>query len=320
MLNESRHADLQPQILTSLFFSVTHHSERALLIGGTRGIGFGTAQALVKAGAHVTIVGRSKDTGSQAVSKLEEMSGSGGSIVEFIPGDIGTICNAYDLIHKLHSRDVQYDYAVVTAATFPDWSRPLQNEDGMDHSFAIAVVGRFLMYRNMHRFMNRKARILNVLASGQRLPPNMFSRDVATGKSNVTSLIQSMMTFALGNEIMIDSLFKSDSYDSDNQYTMVSTHPGLIKTDLHRGQGIAFDILEDFMVRIVGISEEEAGLNQASILVSEKLHPFRLTLVDLFGHGKRRDLAASDFVENNREWLWPMLTSMERPSKCTERR
>ena len=33
--------------------------KNALLIGGTRGVGMGTALALYRAGAHVTIVGRS---------------------------------------------------------------------------------------------------------------------------------------------------------------------------------------------------------------------------------------------------------------------
>ncbi len=47
-------------------------------------------------------------------------------------------------------REKKFDYAVISAATFPDWTKPLQNEDGIDKSFAIAVVGRFIIYRNMY--------------------------------------------------------------------------------------------------------------------------------------------------------------------------
>ena len=44
---------------------MTHvKGKNALLIGGTRGVGMGTALALYRAGAHVTIVGRSDHSGA----------------------------------------------------------------------------------------------------------------------------------------------------------------------------------------------------------------------------------------------------------------
>ena len=161
------------------------------------------------------------------------------------------------MVDRLESQGKKFDYAVVSAATFPDWTKPLQNEDGIHKSFAIAVIGRFLIYRNMYRFMNPDSRILNVLASGSKLPTvRMFHKDVATGKRNVSSLIDAIMNFAVGNEIMIDSLFKRDTYfRGKKMFTMVSTHPGMIKTDLHNGQGLAFSILEDIMVKLIGITE-----------------------------------------------------------------
>lgn len=64
----------------TIIFSHYYISEHALLIGGTRGIGFGTAQALAKAGAHVTIVGRSKNNGAKAVSTIQDLSKDGGSV------------------------------------------------------------------------------------------------------------------------------------------------------------------------------------------------------------------------------------------------
>lgn len=302
------------------FISVPYpFEEHALLVGGTRGVGFGTAQALAKAGAHVTIVGRSKDSGTRAVSNIKEVSGASGSVVQFVQGDIGTVCTALDLVDRLESQDRRYDLAVVSAAIFPDWSRPLQNEDGIDKSFAIAVVGRFLVYRNMHRFMNGNARVLNVLASGEKLPLGMFDHDVATGKRNVTSLLEAMITFGIGNEIMLDSLFKYDDNYLDKKFTMVSTHPGFLKTDLHHGQGWLLDILEGVMVNLVGASEEEAGIQQSSILMSEKLHPFGLTLVDHFGYGRIRDNASADFIEQNRDWLWKFLAAMEIKSSCNKK-
>ena len=298
----------------TIIFSHYYISEHALLIGGTRGIGFGTAQALAKAGAHVTIVGRSKNNGAKAVSTIQDLSKDGGS-VQFVQGDLGTVCSSLALADRLASQDTRYDFAVVTAAIFPDWTQPLQNEDGLDKSIAIAVVGRWIMYRNMYRFMknDENSRILNVLASGEKLPARavaMFDKDIVTGKRNVSSLFEAMMNFAISNEIVVDSLHTYDEHFS--KFTMVSTHPGLLKTDLHRGQGLAFDIFEYIIVLLVGRSVEDAGNRQTSILVNQKLHPLALTLVDQFEHGRNRDPVYTELIEQNRDWLWQFLLSLEK--------
>jgi hypothetical protein len=195
------------------------------------------------------------------------------------------------------------------------------NEDGVDKSFGIGAVGRFLMYRNMHRFMNSNSRILNVLASGEQWPAKvieMWDRDIASGKKEVSSLIEGILNFALANEIMIDSLYKFDDNFSNGTFTMVSTHPGILKTDLHRGQGLAFDIMEGIMVALVGVSEKTAGIRQSSNLVSENLHKNKLSFIDQFGYGRLRDQNAIDFIGENQEWLWSLLTDLEKRSDTCE--
>ncbi|KAL7467595.1 hypothetical protein ACHAXS_007840 [Conticribra weissflogii] len=296
--------------------------KHALLIGGTRGVGFGTAVALAKAGAHVTIVGRSEKSGLAAVSEIEEQSsGSGsGAAVKFIQGDIGTVCSAMDLVKRLENEGKQYDLAVVSAATFPDFSKPLLNDDGIDKSFAIGVVGRYLIHRNMHLFMNDGARILNVMASGINLPEKVLTSwdpDVASGKRNVSGLFEGVMTFGLGNQIMLDTLFQKDEHFSNNEFTMVTTHPGVLKTDLHRGQGLLFDILEGVAVALIGISVKDAGIRQSSILASEKLRPKSLTRVDQFAYGRLNCRNAIALNEKHSDWLWQFLGDLEsKASTC----
>ena len=295
--------------------------KHAILIGGTRGVGYGAALALAAAGAHVTLVGRSVKSGLKAVNRIHNATPDSGSIVKFMKGDIGTVCGCAKLVNKLVERDLWYDYAVVSAATFPDWTQPLMNEDGVDKSFGIGAVGRFLMYRNMHRFMNSNSRILNVLASGEQWPAKvieMWDRDIASGKKEVSSLIEGILNFALANEIMIDSLYKFDDNFSNGTFTMVSTHPGILKTDLHRGQGLAFDIMEGIMVALVGVSEKTAGIRQSSNLVSENLHKNKLSFIDQFGYGRLRDQNAIDFIGENQEWLWSLLTDLEKRSDTCE--
>lgn len=297
----------------------------ALVVGGTRGVGFGTALALYRAGADVTIVGRSDEGGRSAMRRLRALSDAATypdrGEVRFLRGDLGTACDAMRLVHKLEALAATvvghegYEYLVTTAATFPDWSRPLQNVDGLDKCFAIAVVGRYLLYRHAGRFLRPGARVLNVLASGERLPVHLFDRAVAAGERNSSHLFENMMTFAVGNEAMLDVVLEeyNDAAEEDarDAFTLVSTHPGALKTDLHRGQGWWFDVLEAIMVTLVGRTEEDAGVHQSSVLVSDRLRRGSLTFVDSFGRGRVRDPQLEATLEENQDWLRRLLARTE---------
>jgi NADPH:quinone reductase-like Zn-dependent oxidoreductase len=64
-----------------------YENKRVLVVGGTRGVGFAVAQACSRAGAHVTIVGRSPQSAQHALKTL-------GDNASFIQGDIGAVSNA----------------------------------------------------------------------------------------------------------------------------------------------------------------------------------------------------------------------------------
>ena len=91
----------------------------ALVVGGTRGVGYGTALALAMSGASlVTVVGRSAASGSRAVSRItnelaDEKSSSSSTIINFVQGDIGTVASTNALLEKLQRRDApRYDYLI----------------------------------------------------------------------------------------------------------------------------------------------------------------------------------------------------------------
>merc|ERR1739848_553013 len=99
--------------------------------------------------------------------------------------------------------------------------------------------------------------------------------------------------------------------DTDDAFTLVSTHPGALKTDLHRGQGLWFDIFESIMMTLIGRTEEDSGVHQSSVLVSDKLHENSITFVDSFGHGRERDPKLTAAVIENKEWLQKLLARLE---------
>lgn len=308
-----------------------YENRRVLVIGGTRGVGYGTALAAAKAGAHVTIVGRSEASGRRAVEAIRaELSPTDASDgrAEFLQGDIGTVCGATALVDNLASAATnevgeendgtinndakRYNYLVVTAAIFPDWSQPLLNEDGIDRSVAVAVVGRSIVYRRMDEFMNvgNSPRVLNVLAAGLSPPVSdlsrFFDRDVIAGRRNVSSVFEAMLTFGLSSELLMDKLNSQKP-----SYTMVSTHPGFLKTDLHRGQGWKFDALEAALVTLMGVSEDECGMRQASILASDRLREGGLSLVDFIGVGRTKSPQLQRLIDDHGDWLWSFLVELE---------
>jgi NAD(P)-dependent dehydrogenase (short-subunit alcohol dehydrogenase family) len=94
---------------------------------------------------------------SRIANELPEKSSSSSPKINFVQGDIGTVASTNELLEKLRRGDARYDYLIVTAAIFPQpKSRnpsPL-NDDGVENSFGVGLVGRFLLYRKAHTFMN----------------------------------------------------------------------------------------------------------------------------------------------------------------------
>jgi hypothetical protein len=202
-----------------------------------------------------------------------------------------------------------FDFLVVTAAVFPNWqAESHQQEDGIDLPFAVAVVGRYIIYQNMARFMksDHPVRVLNVLASGMR---SVFPLDatLASGKRDPSSLFDSIMTFSTGNELMLKLI------ESDPKYvnaTLVSTHPGILKMDLHAGQGFFFDIAEHVSVALAGISIEDCGIRQASILASPKLLHDQLSYVSSNMRGRQPSATLETEIQKATPWLTDFLARL----------
>ena len=322
----------------------------ALIVGGTRGVGFGTSMALAQAGAaRVTLVGRNEVNGNKAVSRIKKSLQSSSSSsqctkVTFLQGDIGTVASTKLFLKKLQhdsksdddDEGIRYDYLIVTAAIFPQPKqrnpKPL-NEDGVEKSFGIAVVGRFLLYHSAHTFMkqqptdrsnnnNHRTIILNVCASGGNFP-RKFSRELV--RSLGYSHMFNIMNFAIGNELMLRKLVEEDNYDGKKfDFPIITTHPGYLKTDLHRGQGILMDIAEGVLVHFLGSTEEECGRRQVSILCALACNKFRrsrrslLSMVDNFGQGRLINKNTEQDLNEHGNWLWNLLLLIETGCKIND--
>ena len=290
----------------------TYEKKKVLIVGGTRGIGRGVAIAVAKAGADVTVVGRSERSGRAIVEllKYEVLSQENdiGKVVDqrinYIQGDIGSVKSAKACVASLAEYASEYgkfDFLVVTAAIFPNWDN-LMNEDGLERSFGIAVVGRYIIFNSAELFLKpNTSRILNVLASGMNTYP--FDRELASGTRMNGSLAEYVLNFACGAELMQISLNQRNKFY--NSLTKVSVHPGILKTELHDNQGWLMDTLEPLLVKLVGFTEEQAGVRQASILSSSQLVEGQLNYVDEFMIGRK--LGSKVPVDEHLEWLMDLI-------------
>mmetsp|Transcript_18888 Transcript_18888/g.51747 ORF Transcript_18888/g.51747 Transcript_18888/m.51747 type:complete len:338 (+) Transcript_18888:164-1177(+) len=214
-----------------------------------------------------------------------------------------------------------YDILVVSAGVFPNLNKNAEaaiNQDGIEQSFATAVVGRFLLYFNAPLFLHpRRGRILNVLGAGADLGP--FWPELVHQTSQAPfglSLPLHMATFAHGNEMMMRRVLKERA-DFFHNKAMVSVHPGILDTDLHRGGGWwLLELLQPIVAHIYGTTVEISGRRQASTIIatlSDKtyLHTGKLTLIDNFGVPRLPSATLKSATQEHGDWLWELLMQLQ---------
>jgi NAD(P)-dependent dehydrogenase (short-subunit alcohol dehydrogenase family) len=110
---------------------------RALITGGTSGIGRATAEALAHEGAHVLISGRSEARGAEVVAAIEAAGGE----AEFVAADLGSPAD----VRALAERAANVDILVNNAGVFPGGLTHELPESVFDETFAVNVKAPFLL-------------------------------------------------------------------------------------------------------------------------------------------------------------------------------
>ncbi|HEY2543384.1 MAG TPA: SDR family NAD(P)-dependent oxidoreductase [Gaiellaceae bacterium] len=111
--------------------------KRALVTGGTSGIGRATAEALAREGANVLISGRSDARGAEVVAAIEEAGGE----AEFVRADLEKV----DDVRALAERAADVDVLVNNAGVFPAGLTHEISEESFDEAFAVNVKAPFLL-------------------------------------------------------------------------------------------------------------------------------------------------------------------------------
>ncbi len=137
-----------------------------LITGGTSGIGKATAIALAAMGANVTITGRNRERGEQAVEEVRRESGN--EEVELILADLAVQAEVRRLAEEFRERHDRLDVLVNNAGLVQ--SKRTETSDGMETTFAINHLAPFLLTNLLLDLLEKSApsRIVTVSSEGHR--------------------------------------------------------------------------------------------------------------------------------------------------------
>jgi NAD(P)-dependent dehydrogenase (short-subunit alcohol dehydrogenase family) len=138
----------------------------ALVTGGTAGIGRETALGLAKLGAAVTIVGRSRDRGIEAVEAIQH--GSGNPDVELMTADLSSRADVRALAERFAARHGRLDLLVNNAAGL--YGERWETADGEEATLAMTHLSPALLTHLLLPLLRESApaRIVNVSSSVHR--------------------------------------------------------------------------------------------------------------------------------------------------------
>lgn len=153
--------------------AVDLRGRRALVVGGTSGIGHGIALRLAEAGASVTIVGRSEGRGAAIVEELRvrptTTAGAKGDF-DFAPLDAMSLpaCASFAEEQLASGRPVDMLLLTQGMATFQGYTPTPAEKGGLDEKLTVHYFSRMMLARRLAPLLSRSSdgRVLSVFSAG----------------------------------------------------------------------------------------------------------------------------------------------------------
>ncbi len=143
----------------------------AIITGGSSGIGFAIAEAFLRNGASVIIVGRDKGKLDSACQKLEKSLHEGNFVKSYVV-DIGKVASIKKELDKI-TKENKIDILVNNAGVSVGESVENTSEKDFDSVMGINLKGTYFIsqyFLNYFKNNSIKANILNVLSSSSNRP------------------------------------------------------------------------------------------------------------------------------------------------------
>jgi retinol dehydrogenase-14 len=200
-----------------------------LVSGGTGGIGFETARALARHGAHVIITGHNADHGEHAATVIR--GESGGTSVTFIQADHSTVGGNQRVADHVRNAFARLNVLINNVGGLYETRR--ETADGYEATLAMNFVGPFTLTAELQPLLegNGPARCVNVVSAAIRMykgdpfdDVQSKARFIGADAYGQTKLLNVLFTLALAKRIAPELV------------TVNMVHPGVTWTDMTRSQ------------------------------------------------------------------------------------
>jgi NAD(P)-dependent dehydrogenase (short-subunit alcohol dehydrogenase family) len=254
------------EVLDSDALSKVVSKKRALVVGGSSGIGLGTAKALAAAGADVVVLGSRARTGELACEQMKAAAlDASCQEFQYYAGDLSTVKGCVSVASNLSGK---FDYVVITVGIWPDKENP-QTADGVDKVIALDVLARFIIVEEVMSKLTKGARVLSVCGSTSRSPPSPtvdVMKQLILGEK--TRYLTPQMLATAG--VTMDAWLQVASSRHPDMH-FIGTFPGIVGTDLLVNSKTFPSCVKGVLAplsKMVALTLEECGQNQLQILAS----------------------------------------------------
>jgi NAD(P)-dependent dehydrogenase (short-subunit alcohol dehydrogenase family) len=172
--------------------------KRALITGGTTGIGLETARRFLEEGARVVVTGTNPATLDAAKKQL-------GDAALVLPSDAGLVAEQQRLAQEVQKHLGQLDVLFINAGIAKLQPVEQWTEEAFDHSVAINVKGPFFLVQALLPvFAPRASIVLNGSVNAHIGMPN--SSVYAATKAALLSLVRTLSGELLGRGIRVNAI------------------------------------------------------------------------------------------------------------------
>ena len=156
--------------------------KRAIVVGGTSGIGEGIALRFAKARVAVTIIGRSAERGNEVLERLKQACND----VEhrFVPLDCSLVSNALQFAKEERETYSSLDFLVLTVGMVATSFHP--TKEGIDSKLAVHYFSRVAFMQGLAPLLEKgeDPRVISVLSGGIHGPYHGYETNFALSEAS----------------------------------------------------------------------------------------------------------------------------------------